>query len=259
MTGCRQQKRRAVARDRAGIEALRARIRAIELGHEGAGAVVTLGVAEVDAALPWGGLPRGAVHEIAAGPPLQPSPASGRGSNAGEEAAGAAATGFAAALAGRLAAGRAVLWCLARGDLYAPGLPAFGLDPARLLLVRTPRPEDALWAAEEGLRSGALAAVVCEAAADLAAGRRLQLAARAHETACLLLAPAPAATTRWRIAPLAGGSGWRVTLERCRGGPAPRHWNLGWDHETGGFAVAAPLADRPRPPPAALAERRRAG
>ncbi len=232
----------------AGLAALRARIRAIELGgEETPGTVVPFGVAAIDAVLPGGGLVRGALHEIA-----------------GETVIGGAATGFAAALAAHLAtpARSHALWCLSGNDLYAPGLPAFGLDPARLLVVRARRPAEALWVAEEGLRAGCLAAVVCESGdVDLVASRRLQLAASARDTACLLLAPtgargAAAATTRWRVAPtltqpsIGGAPGttrWRLTLAHCRGGPAPRQWRLDWTHETGGFSLAAPLADRRRP------------
>ncbi len=231
----------------AGLAALRARIRAIELGGgDEPGALVPFGVAAIDEELPGGGLVRGALHEIA-----------------GETVISGAATGFVAALAAHLAtpARPLVLWCLSGNDLYAPGLPAFGLDPARLLVVRARRPAEALWVAEEGLRAGCLAAVVCESdAVDLVASRRLQLAARARDTACLLLASAgtrgaAAATTRWRVATAPtqpsvgntpGNTRWRLTLTHCRGGPAPRQWRLDWNHETGGFSLAAPLADRRR-------------
>ena len=231
--------------------ALRARIAAIErggaapaCGAAGSGAaVVRLGVAAVDEALPGGGLARGAVHEIAGA------------------ADSAAACGFAAALAGRAtgASGPAV-WCTRDGSLYAPGLAAFGLDTARLVAVRAPCPRDALWAVEEALRAG-VPAVVGEAAAGLTASRRLQLAARAGGGLCLLLPPpdgsagALAAATRWRIAPAAaaprpgGGPGaarWRLSLTRCRGGTA-RDWTVEWCHETHRFSLAAPLADRAVP------------
>src|SRR4051812_4340182 len=72
--------------------------------------VLPFGIGALDELWPHGGLPRGAVHEIA-------WPANGL----------AAATGFAAAIAGRLK--HMVLWCArARGEsLYAPGLAAVGL------------------------------------------------------------------------------------------------------------------------------------
>ena len=45
------------------------------------------------------------------------------------------------------------------GRLYGHGLNAFGLDPARLILVETAHRKETLWALEEALHSGAPAAV----------------------------------------------------------------------------------------------------
>ena len=230
---------------------LRARIRTLELGGVPAGAAA-LGIATIDDVLPGGGLARGALHEV------EVAPAGG-----GREASLGAASGFAAVLLARFAAGRGpVLWCQRRVDLYAPGLAAFGLDPARLIVVRAPAPRQALWVLEEALRGRRLAAVLGEVdGIDLAASRRLQLAARAG-TPCLLLrrGPAPgisAAVTRWRVGPAPGdaarhahhlgASRWRVELVRCRGGAA-RAWLIEWCHETHRFTMAAPLADRTEAP-----------
>jgi protein ImuA len=230
-------------------------VRALEcagLGLAGAprgAALARLGAAALDHRLPWGGLPRGALHEIVA-------------RDAG------AATGFAAALAAR-----SVLWCEGRrtldaGGLYPPGLARFGLDPGRLILARPKNDAEALWAIEEGLRCRDLALVVGEVAALApTASRRLQLAAAAAATPALLLRRdegASAALTRWRIAalPREGRAGatarpddplalrWRVELVRCRGG-APFSCQMEWRDETGGIAVAAPVGDRPDSPPAA--------
>ena len=241
------------------LAALRARIRVLEAAPAGPGEAeaVAFGAAAIDAALPWGGLPRAALHEVVAAAP-------------GE----AAAAGFCAALLARLAEGRGpALWCLARGDLHGPGLGAFGLAPDRLIVVRARRPVEVLWAMEEGLRSGRLGAVLGEArAVDLTAGRRLQLAAKAGGTPCLaLLAPAAgrapgAALTRWRVAaapsapedglPGLGRARWRVELLRCRGG-APCTWLVEWNDEARRFAVVSVLAERA--PGAAVPARRRAG
>jgi protein ImuA len=186
-----------------------------------------------------------------------------------------------------------VLWCRRGGELYGPGLSALGLPPERLIVVRAGRERDLLWAMEEGLRSGALAAVVGEpAAASTVVLRRLQLAAEAGGTAAVLLrpsgvkwAPGPA-LTHWRIgaAPSLGlwpgRPRWRVELVRCRGGGAidninSRHgkpakgsgsWLVEWREEHGngvwdrpkthGFAVAAELRHGPAAPPSTW---RRAG
>src|SRR5581483_3096644 len=121
-----------------------------------------------------GGLPCGALHELA------PATAIHFG----------AARGFAVTLTARASAGRGeVLWIASDfatregGGLYGPGLDLFGLASARLLLLRVPRSIDVLWAMEEALRCRALACVIAELtdegeAADLVATRRLALAAR---------------------------------------------------------------------------------
>ncbi len=218
---------------------LRARIRRLE-GHapgstgNGAPGVVTLGAADIDGALPWGGLPRAALHEVL-------------GNDTGN-----AAAGFCVALAARLAGSTGlVLWCRRGHDPYGPGLALFGLDLRRLIVARGRAGKDVLWAMEEGLRSGALAAALGETR-ELApiARRRLQLAAETGSATGLLLHPpaaktAPgAALTRWRIAPAPGTAAsprWRVELEYCRGG-MPAAWLVEWHNEkTGGFTVVAEL------------------
>ncbi len=106
---------------------LRARIAALE-NPEGQArpAVLPFEIGDVDAILPWGGLPQGALHEI-----LLPD----------DDAADGPALGFAAVLLGRLAAhqDRPVLWVAGREDLYAPGLALLGLPAERLLLVHPGR------------------------------------------------------------------------------------------------------------------------
>jgi protein ImuA len=230
----------------AAIALLREKIRALVPGGGGIrGAVCPLGLPAVDAVLPWGGLPRGVLHEVAGG------------------AGDGAAVGFAAALAGRLAgAGGVLLWCRSRaarqesGLPHGPGLAAFGLAAARLILVEAKRPAEVLWAMEEGLRSAALAVVVGEAAAaDLSASRRLQLAAEACGATALLLrigqrGGASAALTRWHIAAEPGGllrPAWQVRLLRCRGGmpkggDGAAAWRLEWDEQALSFRLAAALA-----------------
>src|SRR5215831_4303818 len=114
---------------------LRERVRRIERPAATAYGVLPFGVAAIDQVLPGGGLARGALHEIM-----------GTG---GDEEDGALAAAFAATILGRLAASSTspshegmVLWCLARLDLYGP---AHGLDPERVVLVRTSRDAEILW------------------------------------------------------------------------------------------------------------------
>jgi protein ImuA len=177
---------------------------------------------------------------------------------------GAAAAGFCAFLLARLAAREgaacSALWgWIGEGDLYPPGLAAFGLDPARTILLSASNPADLLWAMEEGLRCPALAGVVMEVdRLDLVASRRLQLAAAAGGVTGFLLArglrhhaAVSAAALRWRIQGLPGER-WRIALERRRGG-RPGAWILEKDDETNRFVVAAELADGSLEPPAAAA------
>lgn len=232
----------------ASLEALRTRIRAIEAPGEYR--VASMGARELDAALPWGGLPRGCLHEIAGTP-----------GDAG------AAIGFAAALVARLHVAhedeRQILWCVRAdtddevGALYAPGLRSFGLSPQQVLLVRAATTAQVLWAMEEGLRAGGLAAVVAEVDdVDFSTSRRLQLAAEARGVTALLIVPAlsavSGAVTRWQLSSR-GGEGeavhprWSVELTRCRGG-APAAWEVEWNHASNDFAVVAGVRDRSREP-----------
>src|SRR6202041_1872773 len=126
---------------------LQDRIRRIERPNALRHGVLPFGVAALDRALPGGGLALGALHEIL-------------GAGVDEED-GAAAAGFAAGIAGRVGDG-IVLWCLKQRDLHGPGLAAHGLDPARIVMVRTARDDDILWVLEEGLRAPSVAAVVGE-------------------------------------------------------------------------------------------------
>ena len=254
--------------DPALIADLRARIARIERQTPESGDVpgaLSLGAPELDGALPWGGLPRAVLHEVIAA----------------EIAANqTAAAGFCAALSARLAGDRGtVLWCRKRRDpwgraLYGPGLAAFGLAPERLIVARGRSETDVLWAMEEGLRSGAPAAVLGEVgglAPSIA--RRLQLAAKAGGVTGLLLTgvtgtggmmPPGPAVTRWRVSAAGrAGSGvgqrprWWVELLRCRGGAghgAAAAWIVEWrDGTTGRFAVVAAPGDR-APEPAADAD-----
>lgn len=222
------------------IAELRSRITGLEASRpllENRGAepcAIPSGARAIDAALPGGGLAAHGLHELRA--------ASYRDMSA--------SIGFAVAMAVRCAEtfpDAPVLWCentrppFDMGRLYGPGLAAFGLDPARLVLVAPANDVDLLWTMEEALRLGAFAAVVGEIdgrahALSLTATRRLQLAAEENARPALLLTGhastgASAAATRWCIAsatstPLEGVTGlapfigrarWRLRLEKCRG------------------------------------------
>ena len=76
---------------------------------------------------------------------------------------------------------------------YAPGLAGQGLDPARLLCVNTTTSATRLWATEQALRCKDVAAVLAwlpQARAD--ALRRLQIAAAEHHKLLFVMRPASA-------------------------------------------------------------------
>jgi len=200
------------------------------------GEALKLGVPEIDARLPWGGLAPASLHAISGAKSLTP------------------AIGFAAALLGRAVQSGpkdTVLWCRRGQDLYAPGLAAFGLGAHNLIMVNVAKERDLLWAMEEGLRSGAVAAVLGEPKTPSpTALRRLQLAAETGGTTALLLtgdmdgrgaaSSMGTSMTHWRISAAAspaasagggtswpGPSRWQLDLLRCRGGAAGA-WLVEW-------------------------------
>ena len=239
---------------------LRERVRQIERPVAAAHGVLPFGIAAIDRALPGGGLARAALHEILGA--------------VGDEEDGALAAAFAARILGQLIGigDDLVLWCLARPDLYGPGLTAQGLDPGRVVLVQAPRDAEILWAMEEGLRAPGILAVVGEIGSlPAVASRRLQLAAEHSGITAFLLrrwrdggqaarerALPNAAVTRWRIAALpsraapgepgVGQPRWRVELLRCRGGDSAS-WEMPGELEvpdaTDHVSLAAALANRP--------------
>lgn len=205
------------------LVALKREVRALEMGGRERPSVAL----DPSGRLPGLALATGVVHGLA-----------------GERAVDcAAALGFAAVAAGRLAAAKAgaaaVVWIAPRPDLCLAGAVGFGLPADRLILVQASGTE-LLWAAEEALRSPDVAVVVAEAATvPLTAARRLQLAAEAGGATGLLVAPEPAvgAHAIWRItaapsSPAAAGSvgatRWRVDLVRGRG-LAPTSWEMEWN------------------------------
>ena len=167
---------------------------------------------------------------------------------------------------------------------YGKGLEALGLDPARLVLVRTRNGAESLWAMEEALKSRA-AAIVAESwvaprAYDLSASRRLLLAARRGGGLGLLLllracgeaarltsaaqlrfeiaAPPPPERTPGQRLPPPGPPAWRLRIAKARAGlPGlgevdPLAWrDISFDPEKAVFhhafseRVPAPPADRP--------------
>jgi protein ImuA len=228
-----------------------------------------------------GGLQTGALHDLVAAHPRDAM----------------ASAAFACALAirfGRARSRGAFVWIVedigAREDglPYAPGLRLHGLDPARLILVRTTNVRDTFWVMEEALKCKGVSAVLAETWAkardySLTVSRRLAFAARAGGTAGLLRHAAAAgeadaitsaAATRFEIAarrslpvpaagrgpPLPGPAAWAVRVTRMRADAAglgraldwQKFSNVAWDHEETCFrdALSLPLVAAPRNRPA---------
>ena len=156
---------------------------------------------------------------------------------------------------------------------YGAGLERFGLTAENLVLCRVETPIELLWAAEEAVGCGAVAAVIADIdspmkALDFTASRRLSLRAAAAGSTAFILRygagrEASAARLRWRVEPAAsgevafdprapGGPRWRVELEKGRSGAAedPVNWIMDWTEN--GFALVEPQS-KPALRPAARA------
>jgi hypothetical protein len=166
------------------------------------------GYAELDASLPGGGWPVGAIAE------LMP------------EATGMGELSVLAPVLSRLArAGRYIAWIAPPYLPYAPALVQWQLPLKRLLIIQTRGAQESLWAAEQTLRCPAFGAVLSWPAeiADKNV-RRLQLAAEAGGSLGILYRPARAASEhspaalRLRLHPTADGLA--VEIHKCRGGRA---------------------------------------
>jgi cell division inhibitor SulA/protein ImuA len=168
------------------------------------------GFAPLDAELPGGGWPAGALTELL--------PA--------HEGIGEVRL-LGPALA-RLAAEKLTLAWIAPPYLpYAPALEAAGIDLARVLVVRTRSPKEALWALEQALRSNACGAVLgWPREPSFAELRRLALAAEGSRTAAFLFRapgaarePSPAAL---RLGLESRAGELAVRLLKRRGAPLAR-------------------------------------
>jgi protein ImuA len=206
------------------LKALRERIQCLEGGAARHRTVLPFGINAIDQHLPEGGLALGALHEVAGG---------GNGA-----INGAAAALFTAGIAARTRG--QILWCVARQDLFTPGIAQAGLLPNRVIYVDAGDKQTVLACFEEGLRHGSLGAVVAEVASlSMTASRRLQLAAEGSGVIGIAIrrwrrqmettdfGQPTAAVTRWRVSALpstplpvpgVGRARWQLALIRCRAG-----------------------------------------
>lgn len=189
------------------------------------------GLGPIAAAFPNASFPLGAVHEFL--------------SSAPEDAA--ATSGFIAGLLTPLMQrGGTSLWVSASRTLFPPALKNFGIAPDRFIFIDVKKENDVMWAIDEALKCGALAAVVGEVQAlSFTASRRLQLAVEQSQVTGFILRHGSAninttaCVSRWKITQLAsepvdglpgvGYPQWKVELLRVRNGK-PGVWNIVWEH-----------------------------
>ncbi|MEO8410200.1 MAG: translesion DNA synthesis-associated protein ImuA [Propionivibrio sp.] len=172
---------------------------------------VSSGFAELDAELPGGGWPRGALTEVLAD-----------GAGFGE---------CSLLLPALRASSEDARWSLLLAPPHGVDATAWasrGIDLARLAVVAPKRPRDVLWAAAHALASGAVGTLLCwTARIDAAQVRRLQVAAAGSATLAFLFRPRQAQTEASAASlRLALGTGPRGTLAvdllKRRGPPCAR-------------------------------------
>ena len=203
--------------------------------------VLGSGFAALDAELPGGGWPRGALTELLVD-----------GSGLGE---------VSLLLPALRTLRREGSWSLVVAPpypLHAPAWAAAGVDLAHLAVVSPASERDALWAMEQALASGSPGMVLGWAAwADGRALRRLQVAAAAGQALALLFRPmkaaAEASPAPLRLALAAGHEGnLAVHLLKRRGPPQATPLQLALPHPAWQFAHGRPLAGHsPRREPVA--------
>lgn len=153
-----------------------------ELEHATQPSLAT-GHAPLDAQLPGGGWPTGTLSEVL------------------HDAVGIGEVTFLAnALAKAAEGNRLIAWVNAPYLPYAPALAQAGIPLPRCLVVRPTHREDALWAAEQALKSGACGAVLLWLGHEVGARRqdeyawlrRLQMAAQAGRSMAVFFRPGAA-------------------------------------------------------------------
>lgn len=170
---------------------------------------------------------------------------------------GGAGLGFALGQARTLLTGRrlAILYvqlaeeAQSAGLPYGPGLAWFGMDPARLAIVRAASLGDLLWTAEEAMACRAVAAILVDIKGsprllNFTASRRLSLRAAAGGVSLFMLRSgarreASASHLRWRLSPARSGrkpfdarapgpARWRLRLEKGQLAGGETDWLLEW-------------------------------
>ncbi len=200
-----------------------------QLAQAGGEALPT-GYPELDAELPGGGWPRGALTEILA-----------EREGIGELRVVLPALARLSEQSGWQA------WVAPPHVPYAPALAAAGVKLKRMLVARPESADDAWWAAEQSLRSGACSAVLAWlGAADERRMRRLQLGAETGQAFGILFRSARAAEERspaaLRLRLEATATGLAVHILKRRGGHLGRPVMLELHPQKGARLSAVRLA-----------------
>ena len=192
-----------------------------ELEHSSQPAIAT-GHARLDAELPGRGWPTGTLSEVL------------------HDGVGIGEVTFLAGALARAAEGkRLIAWVNAPYLPYAPALAQAGIPLDRCLVVRPANREDALWAAEQALKSGACGAVLLWLGEDGAARRhdeyawlrRLQMAAESGRAMAIHFRSAAAerlsTPAHLRVVLAREDGALQVRIPKRRGPPLPRAILLG--------------------------------
>ncbi|MFQ5509610.1 MAG: translesion DNA synthesis-associated protein ImuA [Leptospirillia bacterium] len=167
---------------------------------------IPTGIRELDDRLPWGGWPHSLTEILP------------EGEGIGELRL------LLPALSALTRQGQWLAWINPPYVPYAPALSAGDVDLSRMMLVQPDDPLEALWAAEEALRSPVCGAVLFwPGQIDDKRLRRLQRAAEAGNTWAVLFRESEVATTpspaRLRLRLSATADGLNVQLLKCPGTP----------------------------------------
>jgi protein ImuA len=192
------------------------------------------GFAALDAQLPGGGWPRGALIELLADSP------------------GIGELGLLLPVMRTLSAERWIAWIAPPHLPYAPALAAAGVPLEQLLLLEPANHAESLWTIRQALASGGCRLVLAWLArADTAALRRLQLAAEESGTPLFLFRPAAAAlqsspaSLRLRLAAEDGALAIDILKRRGPALAAPIRLSV---PERPGRRRRPPAANPPTPP-----------
>jgi hypothetical protein len=180
--------------------------RGAELARAGCPGIAS-GFAALDAELPGGGWPCGTLTEI-----LPQHEGIGELRILGP------------ALAQLAAQGKFIAWIAPPYLPYAPALAAAGIGLERVVIVKTAKDSDSLWATEQALRSAACGGVLAwPRGISFTQLRRLQLAAEGGRCLAMLFRPTEAARepspAALRIALATAAGGLALSIFKRRGAP----------------------------------------